>query len=176
MFGINQGSMNSFQIMNILNNNQMMKYMTYTLIQNPLMMNQMINILNALNFNRMLMLEIKNLIDQEMNMMNMMNLQKMMMNQITGNMGHNKEFNELKSDELINISFRKGTSRFTIVCNENEKVSDAIQKYRDKYNDYDFEEKFIYNAQLMKPSLTLKEQDLRNGSVIQIETTRDVIP
>ena len=64
MLNISQGPMNSIQIMNILNNNMMMKYITYTLIQNPLMMNQMMNILNSLYYNQMLMIEIKNLMNQ----------------------------------------------------------------------------------------------------------------
>ena len=72
MFGMNQSSMNSIQIMNVLNQNPMLKMMTYSLIQNPMIMNQMINILNSLFYNSMLMNEIKNLMNQELYMNNLM--------------------------------------------------------------------------------------------------------
>ena len=85
MFGM-QSSMNSIQIMNVLNQNPMMKMMTYSLIQNPMMLNQMMNILNTLFYNPMLMNEIQNIMNQElitnnlmMNYMNyLMNMNNMM--------------------------------------------------------------------------------------------------
>ena len=88
-----------------------------------------------------------------------------------GNMGYNNEFNELKQDNLINISFIKKVQWFTIVCHEKDKVSFIIQKYRDKFNDYDLEERFVFNAKLLKPSLTVKDAGLINGSIIQIVIT-----
>ena len=103
MLNISQGPMNSIQIMNILNNNMMMKYITYTLIQNPLMMNQMMNILNSLYYNQMLMIEIKNLMNQEINMMNW----KIMVNPMMGNLGLNNKFDELKQNNKITIIFKK---------------------------------------------------------------------
>ena len=175
MFGMNQGPMNSFQIMNILNNNQMMKYMTYILIQNPLMMKQMMNILNSLYYNQMLMIEIKNLINQEMNIMNIMDFQNKNMNQMMGNMGLNNEFNEFKPDNPINIIFRKRENSFTITSSLDDKVSYAIQKYREKYNDYDLEEIFTFNINKLNTSLTLRESGISNGCIIQIITVKDTL-
>ena len=103
MLNISQGPMNSIQIMNILNNNMIMKYITYTLIQNPLIMNQMMNILNSLYYNQMLMIEIKNLMNQEINMMNW----KIMVNPMMGNLGLNNKFDELKQNNKITIIFKK---------------------------------------------------------------------
>ena len=175
MFGMNQGPMNSFQIMNILNNNPMMKYMTYILIQNPLMMKQMMNILNSLYYNQMLMIEIKNLINQEMNIMNIMDFQNKNMNQMMGNMGLNKEFNEFIPDNQINIIFRKKGTNFLINSSLDDKVSFAIQKYRDKFNDNDFEERFFFNSKILNTSLTLRESGISNGCIIQIITVKDTL-
>ena len=167
--------MNSIQIMNILNNNMMMKYITYTLIQNPLMMNQMMNILNSLYYNQMLMIEIKNLMNQEINMMNWKN----MVNPMMGNLGLNNKFDELKQNNKITIIFKKkidiDIKTFPIDCNESDKVSFVIQKYRDTYNDYEKKEKFIYNAKPLKPSLTVAEESLKHNSVIHIVDTHSIL-
>ena len=64
MFGMNQGQLNSIQIMNFLNQNQMMKAMVYNLIQNPMMLNMMTNILNSLTYNPMIMNDIKNILKE----------------------------------------------------------------------------------------------------------------
>ena len=75
MFGMNQGPINSIQIMNILNQNQNMKAMVSTLIQNPLMMQQMNNILNTLIYNPTIMDQLKYMLNFEnMNKMNTMNM------------------------------------------------------------------------------------------------------
>ena len=55
------GPMKANEIMNILNQNQLMKCITYSLVQNPMMINQILNILNSLLYNPVLMNEIRNL-------------------------------------------------------------------------------------------------------------------
>jgi len=45
--------------------------MIYNLIQNPMMLNIMTNILNSLTYNPMIMNDIKNMMNLDLNMMNM---------------------------------------------------------------------------------------------------------
>lgn len=47
-----------------------------------------------------------------------------------------------------------------------EKVSDLIEKYRNITNNHDPKLKFIYNFQLLNPSLTLAEAGISNNSNI----------
>ena len=166
MLGMNQSPMTSNQIMDILNHNPMMKNMLSTIIQNPMMMNQMMNIMNSLFYNPTLMNEIKNFINQD----NMKNL----------NTGFNmNNMDPLNQNESINITFLKytnnGQEKIHIICNKKEKISFVIQKYRDKSNDYSEYRKFIYNSRVLNPSLTVEEADLKENSCIAVIATDNLI-
>ena len=167
MFGMNQGQLNSIQIMNFLNQNQMMKAMIYNLIQNPMMLNMMTNILNSLTYNPMIMNDIKNMMNLDLNMMNMNNMimPNLNMNNIMMN-------NQMKNN-TITLRFEKINSqgiyeRYTVLCSLEDKISDVIQKYREKSNDNEDNLKFIFNSKILNPSITVGEADLSDGSLINI--------
>ena len=140
MFGMNQGPINSIQIMNILNQNQNMKAMVSTLIQNPLMMQQMNNILNTLIYNPTIMNELKNMLD----------------------------FESMNMKETFLIFFRKEGSRIAISCKPSDKFADVIEKYRIKSSDNDELDKFIFNSHVLDPRLTVEELGISNNNYIEV--------
>ena len=96
--------------------------------------------------------------------------QKEMMKQMENmlnNLGNNTQLNI-----LINVNFRvsgsasQPISLVTVQCNSEEKVSDIIEKYRNKVNDYDDSKKFIFNSKNLNPSLSLVEAGIKNNSNI----------
>ena len=179
---MNQCPMSSFQIMNILNQNQMMKNMVYTLIQNSMMMNQMVNILNTLIYNPMILNEIKIFRNKELNMMNMFNTNLINIFNNVNNTNTFQNTNQINTqDKEITIIFQKKTSldqrkRLTCVqCLPNEKISDVIQKYREKSGDNDQSLKFIYNSYKLNPELTVKQADLLNNSNVFVIVTQGIV-
>ena len=62
----------------------------------------------------------------------------------------------------------------TIQCNYNDKVSEVIQKYRNKANDQEPLKKFMYNAKPLDPNKSIAESQLTNNAQIYVVTTRDV--
>jgi len=75
----------------------------------------------------------------------------------------------------ISISFRSGCglkSRTDIKCLLNEKVSDIIERYREKSGDNDPTKKFVFNAKDLDLSLTVAEAGLVNDSSINVYTTK----
>ena len=162
---MNQNPMSSQQIMNILNQNPMMKSMIITLIQNPLMMQQMNNILNILIYNQTIMNELNNMLNLEMNM-GMMNMNMNMNNQII------MMTNNSMKEESIQIIFEridvddKQDKNIIVQCKPSEKFADVIKRYRNKSLDNEEKEKFIYNRFSLNPNLTVSEQGLINLSRI----------
>ena len=174
MFGMNQGQLNSIQIMNFLNQNQMMKVMVYNLIQNPMMLNMMTNILNSLTYNPMIMNDIKNMMNLDLNMMNMNNM--IMPNLNMNNMMMN---NKMK-DNTICLRFYKinsegHTELNSVECSLEDKISDVIQKYREKSNDNEDNLKFIFNSRRLNPSITVNEAGLNNNSLIFISESKRIM-
>ena len=162
MLGMNPCPMTSIQIMNILNQNPKMKNMTSMLIQDPLMMNQMMSIMNSLFYNPTMMNEIKNFIVQDN-----------MKNENFG-LGMNN-LGQLYQNGSINIIFllyaNNGEHKIYINCNKKEKISSVIQKYRDKANDYSEHRRFVFNSRILNPTLTVEESGLEeNNSIAVIET------
>ena len=47
-----------------------------------------------------------------------------------------------------------------------EKVSDIIERYRNKANDFDQTRKFKFNAKMLIPNLTLEETGITNNDHI----------
>ena len=140
MFGMNQGPINSIQIMNILNQNQNMKAMVSTLIQNPLMMQQMNNILNTLIYNPIIMNELKNMLN----------------------------FESMNMKETFLIYFRKQGLKVAISCKPSDKFADVIEKYRIKSSDNDELDKFIFNSHVLDPRLTVEELGISNNNYIEV--------
>ena len=146
MMGMNLSPMTFEEIQYIMGQNPMIKTMIYTLIQNPIVMNQMMNIINVLIYNPLILNQIKSMMNQEIfmnnQMMNMMNNQMMnmmnnqMMNQ--GNLGNNFKDKEVNENPVITIYFRKRDNPpIGIQCHKKDKVSDAIKKYRIESGDDD---------------------------------------
>jgi len=61
---------------------------------------------------------------------------------------------------------RNGEPPIMIKCTTDMKVSEIIQRYRNKTNDFDINRKFIYNAKLLCADLTVSEAGLYNNSNI----------
>ena len=53
-----------------------------------------------------------------------------------------------------------------VQCNLDDKVSNVIEKYRIKANDFETSLKFIYNAHALNPSSTVAESCLKDNSII----------
>ena len=160
--GMNQIPMTFEQIQFIMGQNPMIKTMVYTLIQNPMLMNQMMNIINVLSYNHLILNQVQNMMNQEMminnqmmQMMNMMNAMSAMNNEsiiYQENKENNFEFKELNENPTITIFFRKKKGPPVMVqCKKKDKVSDAIKKYRLESGDKDETVKFIYNAKALHP-------------------------
>ena len=56
----------------------------------------------------------------------------------------------------------------------NDKVSDIIEKYRNKANDHDDTKKFIFNAKNLNTSLSVAEAGITNNSPIFVVATKDI--
>ena len=95
-----------------------------------------------------------------MNNMNMMNSQK-----------YNKS-------GVISILFKQEFGYFnkiSINCNLNEKISEVINRYRKKANDYYQNESFINSGRELCPSLTVHQSGITENSSISVCKTYDVI-
>ena len=83
----------------------------------------------------------------------------------------NNMLNSIGNDnnqKIIFVTFRASDiiAPVTVQCNPEEKVSDIIEKYRNKVNDYDDSKKFIFNSKNLNPSLSLVEAGIKNNSNI----------
>jgi len=67
----------------------------------------------------------------------------------------------------MKVNFRRnGESPIMIKYATDMKVSEIIQRYRNKSNDFDINKKFIYNAKVLCADLTASEAGLNNNSNI----------
>ena len=62
----------------------------------------------------------------------------------------------------------------SIQCMPDDRVSTAIEKYRNKANDRDMTKKFIFNAKQLNQSLSLSEAGIAHNSNIFVVTTKGV--
>ena len=177
---MNSCPMTSMEIIKMINNYPMMKCIVYTLIQNPMMMNPLTNIINNFIYNPETLTQIKNYMNQDLNMMNFSFQNINMINAINNSSSPmNQMTTTIKKIEPITIFFRKNDRDvnerdITVQCLPNEKVSDAINKYRQECGDFDQTKKFIYNAKPLHPSLTLKEANLCERSSVFVVVTQGV--
>ena len=163
MTGINQ--------LNLLISN-IQKYRTNNNIMNNMMnSNNMMNNNNMMG-NNMMNNNINNMMN---NLNNMNNLINNNINPMMGNinMNMNQYPNIPKSFAVIFRHTGNDTNKFPITVNvkENEKISDIIQKYRQKSSNYDINLKFIWNAKNLNHSLTVAEAGLTNKANIFVVKT-----
>ena len=85
---------------------------------------------------------------------------------------HQQIHNNFKNGNLIQILFLNDrTGKLTVItCNPFEKVSELIEKYKYKANDYDKDTYFVFNGKILNKDLNSKLNDfgLTNGSKINV--------
>ena len=77
-----------------------------------------------------------------------------------------------KIEDKITVKFRKDRAEpIPVKCSLNNSISDIIKKYRKYSLDNEPEEKFIFNAKALSPSLTVAEAGLtKNSNIFVVET------
>jgi hypothetical protein len=176
MGGMNNMGMNNMNNMNMMNNLQMSG------------MNNMNNMnMNNMNMNNMGMTGVGGM--NMMNNMNMMNPNMGMMNAAMNmNVNMQNNMNDLNNmnagnpqttnSQFINVYFKAGANgengSIMIQCSLNDKISDLIQKYKNKSLEDVSLKKFIFNAKALVPSLTVAEAGLTEGANIFVVNTAGV--
>ena len=61
-----------------------------------------------------------------------------------------------------------------VQCTPNDKVSDIIDRYRNKANDHDTTKKFIFNAKNLNTSLSVSEAGITNNANIFVVATKGI--
>ena len=56
--------------------------------------------------------------------------------------------------------------KIAVTCLKEEKISEIIQKYRNKSGDFDLNRTFLFEAKRLNPSLTVMKQDLNDLDTI----------
>ena len=114
----------------------------------------------------------------------MMNNFNNMNNLINNNINPMMRNTNIKIDQYLNnpVSFNvifressivlKNKNPIMVKVKEDEKISDIIQKYREKSSNYDDNLKFIFNAKNLHNSLTAAEAGLMNNANIFVVKTR----
>ena len=74
--------------------------------------------------------------------------------------------NILVSEE-INILFKKGSNVINVVCEINETIGKAIEKYRNKSNDI-HKNFFLFNGKKLDESKMIIYSGIYNGSMIEV--------
>ena len=123
----------------------------------------------------MKMIQMANQISLCNKMNNNINFVNPMINQNMMNMN----MNQFQPIPTIDVIFKYRDKNFiyksvTINCRFDEKIDNVIQRYKIKSNNFDINEKFICNASVINPNLTVAECGLNNLSVIQIIKQEDV--
>jgi hypothetical protein len=187
---MNQMNMNLANMMNQMNMNQGNMFNQMNMNQGN--MNQMNmnfgNMMNQMNMNQGNMGNGQMDMNQMMNMFQGNNNQDMPLNQQANIMNNNlsnlniPQNNDVQSNQnngFINIKFRAGAGEnenraIEIQCTLDEKVSDLIQRYRNKTGDHDPTKKFIFNAKALNHDLTLAEAGLSNNAYIFVVATKGI--
>ena len=132
--------------------------------------NPMINQNNNNNNNNYGMFN-NNIMQLQMPQQNMMQLQMMepldkKMQQ--KNFEENSNFSCLGFSVIFKSSESSDEPPVMVQCMPDEKVSEIIEKYRIKSGDHDLSKKFIYNAKVLNPNLTVSEAELTNNANILV--------
>ena len=103
--------------------------------------------------------------EQQQQMMAQLQLQQQMLSGIRNN-DNNAQLN-IEICVIFRVSINgQPNVPIMIQCTPNEKVSDIIEKYRNKANDYDDSKKFIFNAKNLNPNLSAAEAGITNNANI----------
>ena len=80
----------------------------------------------------------------------------------------------------ISVIFRasgatgQASAPIMVQCMSDEKVSEVIEKYRNKSGDRDPTKKFIFNAKNLAPSLSVAEAGITNNANIFVVATKGI--
>ena len=149
--------------MNPSNLQQQQEMMNNYLMQQQMMLQNQQNMANMIN-------QANN--QQQFNQ-NMMQQQQIMNNNPNMNNPQNPNFITI----LFKLQMTNGTDLepFSIQCTLNDKVSDVIQKFRTKAQDFDTKhEKFIFNAKRLCETLTVAEAGMGNNSIVYVINDKDL--
>ncbi len=170
----NQMDMN--QMDSPMMNNPIMNQMDSSIMNKNLTMHQMdSSIMNILKINNILKNQMDSLMESNNQMMMGMNLKgENMMNYQNNN--SNDKGNQEIFDNKICLNFKQfnnfpGT---TILCDRDEKVSDAIRKYRIKSKNNNPKTRFIFNSKSLNPHLTVSESGMQNNCTIFCEFGKNI--
>ena len=91
-------------------------------------------------------------------------------NLINNNNNLINENNPINNNIINNnvLFFKDGENMFTVECNENDKVEEAIKKYRDQANNHYVPKIFVFDGVDLDPNLTCKEAKLINYPIIDV--------
>ncbi len=151
----NKDMMNNMEmIYNNINNNLINSNINNNMMNSDFL-NNMTN--SKININMM-----KN--NNDNNIMNMMN------NSVNTSLNPMMDTNKIEKMEVeeYNVIFRKDNAITRVKCKSNEKVSDIIERYRDRSCDEDKNLKFFFNSKELNENLTISEAGIRNNSNIFI--------
>ena len=86
-----------------------------------------------------------------------------------------KRYNSEKIDIIFKfVQKHCGEENPTVQCLLSEKVSELIQKYRNKTGDFDFSKRFIYNGKKLNEDLTVAEAGLCDKSYIIVTSSNQM--
>jgi len=138
-------------------------------IKNSSMMNQMA--MNNMNFFNPMMNP--NFVNNNNQFQQMIQQQLMQIQQMLLQPPMNQQMENIqKIEDKITVKFRKDRAEpIPVKCSLNNSISDIIKKYRKYSLDNEPEEKFIFNAKALSPSLTVAEAGLTNNSNIFVVET-----
>ena len=124
---------------------------------------------------QMMQFQIQQQMQAQQNMFNQM--QNMQNNPLNNNFPNQIE----QSKKSITVTFRTGKLdkdgnpiKPKIQCSLDEKVSKVIERYRMQANDVETNKKFIFNATLLNPTLTVAEAGLSDYSEILAISAKNV--
>ena len=86
------------------------------------------------------------------------------------NLNENEINNRVNNDE-ITVIFKNTISNENCVvdCKYSDKIAKIIEKYREKSNDYEENEKFVFGGRTLNPSLTVgQERIVFSNSIIKV--------
>ena len=130
----------------ILKQNSMMNPMINPTFQNINNNNNFIPLLNPNNMNN-----------------NLLQMQQQQLIQENEPKNNNNNENNFKGISLV---FSSDNGYISVNCGLEDKFSEVIQRYKIKANSQDISEKFIFNARVISPDITVKKIGLKNGDLI----------
>ena len=97
-------------------------------------------------------------------------------NNINKDIEHSNKFLSNFESAQIKVIFRQANGRFAscVFCLPEEKISNVIDKYRNKSGDYNPYKRFIFNSKDLPQELTVNEVGISNNSNVFIITTSNI--